>query len=460
MEGFLKVFVKRTFSLSTFEQYWVVLDGQNLTFYQGIDVQAETVGPFKDVVILKGSKVNKLRPKENGTAYGLKILSESGSQLALMDCDDQSTCSRWFRALNRAATLHVDLEEKQNNLEKFCRTLTIDPSKVTLSKELITRTYKRMALQHHPDKGGDVKVFNDINIAYNGLLSIQAAEDDKKSTYPVDYEVVIRKGGDGVGLGIVVLEDKVRHHIIVQSVQDNIQIEGMTAEAGGVILPGDILVGIGKDDCSHWFISRVKARLNGFRVPVNTTVRLAFERRLPKSSQSDTYSEPAYTPQTNSSAFSKSPQREHKTEYESADIDEDFGPEPDQKAADVSANNTFTAQRAEEYASSGNQRDKYAEEADDFSDRRDSGQENRTEQRSSSSKAHSRPHSHPQHHHQQQPHYASATKSSAAMGTTPSSSKGHERDERSTKKIAPVRLSEQFEDTTADTHINDPEFYR
>ena len=35
-------------------------------------------------------------------------------------------------------------------------------------------------------------------------------------------EAVVEGGGDGVGLGLVVVEDLVRGHIVIQSVQENI----------------------------------------------------------------------------------------------------------------------------------------------------------------------------------------------------------------------------------------------
>ena len=72
-----------------------------------------------------------------------------------------------------------------------------------------------------------------------------------------------------------VQEDRVRDNVVVQSVQEKIRILGLSVEAGGSVRPGDALIGIESDDCSHWLLSRVKARLNNFRVPVGTKVRSA-----------------------------------------------------------------------------------------------------------------------------------------------------------------------------------------
>jgi len=48
----------------------------------------------------------------------------------------------------------------------------------------------------------------------------------------------------------------------VQSTQRNILLRGLSEEAEGEILQGDALVAIDKDDCSHWPMSRVKARVS------------------------------------------------------------------------------------------------------------------------------------------------------------------------------------------------------
>ena len=45
------------------------------------------------------------------------------------------------------------------------------------------------------------------------------------------------------GLGLVVTEDKVHRRILVKTVQPNIDIVGITAEAHGYIKEGDQLIG-------------------------------------------------------------------------------------------------------------------------------------------------------------------------------------------------------------------------
>jgi hypothetical protein len=105
-----------------------------------------------------------------------------------------------------------------------------------------------------------------------------------------------------VGLGIVVLEDpvsslcvtfllnscwiiyQVSHRITVQTVQKNICLCGLSEEADDEIRPGDVLTAIERDDCRLWPLSRIRARLNSYRVPVGASVRMTFSRRVPKLS--------------------------------------------------------------------------------------------------------------------------------------------------------------------------------
>ena len=81
------------------------------------------------------------------------------------------------------------------------------------------KAYKKISLSAHPDKGGDSDVFNEIVQAYKSLLAMQEeAEIDSKSIF-CEYEVLLEKGGSGVGLGLSIIEDKVRNKIVISEIQ-------------------------------------------------------------------------------------------------------------------------------------------------------------------------------------------------------------------------------------------------
>ncbi len=53
---------------------------------------------------------------------------------------------------------------------------------------------------------GAIANFNTINHAYNALLALQAEEDEKNGSVSIDFDAEVKKGGEGIGLGLVVYE--------------------------------------------------------------------------------------------------------------------------------------------------------------------------------------------------------------------------------------------------------------
>ena len=51
----------------------------------------------------------------------------------------------------------------------------------TLTTNMIAKTYKKLCLKAHPDKGGDVDAFNKINESYSLLLSIQEEDEQRRN---------------------------------------------------------------------------------------------------------------------------------------------------------------------------------------------------------------------------------------------------------------------------------------
>lgn len=53
----------------------------------------------------------------------------------------------------------------------------------------IKKAYYKLSKQHHPDKGGDAKIFNEINEAYEILTNEETRTDyDKKSRFGANYD--------------------------------------------------------------------------------------------------------------------------------------------------------------------------------------------------------------------------------------------------------------------------------
>jgi hypothetical protein len=282
MEGYLTL-VTVKFTGIKLRNVWVVLDRQQLTWYDRLDLADQSPKKLKGVMFVRDAKFRKA--SEPNTAHALIIECENvKTTFACPTADVQST---WYKVLSRAVRLHVE-EATNDALPKQYRAQLGIGLEDKLSKALLARTYKRLCLQAHPDKGGNPEVFNKIKEAYNHLMTVQTYQDEMDSTEAEHYEVTLRKKDSKVGLGLSVSEDRLHNRMLVSKLNEDAEIVEISEEAEGEIRPGDRIIGIDNDDCSHWPVSRVIARLSLVRVPVGGTVVFTCERRVPKgSSDSD-----------------------------------------------------------------------------------------------------------------------------------------------------------------------------
>lgn len=167
MEGYLKL--KSTFSSS---KVWVVLEGQDLSYYDHIDLVEQCPKKLLGTMHIKEAQITK-KSEEKKKIFEIKIKNHKGSKLKF-DCDDGIICSTWYNVLTRAVKEHVDLMNRLAEPLKFRAALEIDPSIKKLSRSIISAAYKKLSKRDHPDKGGDNDRFNRIREAYSGLMAIQA----------------------------------------------------------------------------------------------------------------------------------------------------------------------------------------------------------------------------------------------------------------------------------------------
>jgi hypothetical protein len=271
MEGYLRV--KTSFG---FVRVWVVLDGQQISYYELFDPKDQKPKKIKGSLEIKDAEIIKISNEQ--IKYGVKIRAAKGKVTFV--CTDTNTWNAWFNILQRCVKLHEEDEERKRRPKEAREILNIPEEKFgKLTKEMIGRAYKRLCLKEHPDKGGDAEKFHKIHQSYKLLLTLQQEQHELENSEIIRYEVVIEKV-QGVGLGLSVTEDKFKARIFVSGVNPNTKIVGITEEAEGEIKVNDILIGIDNDDCSNWLLTRIRSRLDSFRVPLGEKVTFTFERRI------------------------------------------------------------------------------------------------------------------------------------------------------------------------------------
>lgn len=219
MEGYLRVQLKRFFGGPV--QRWVVLDGQQITFYDHLDLENQVAVGVKATFLVQNADIVKF--SDSKIEYGLAI--KAGNTNIKFDCENPSTCSTWYNSLLRATKLHTEENARDAANLHNCRILELDEEKDELSTKKIAKAYRKLCLIKHPDKGGSIASFNEIKDAYNTLMAQYSNIEEIENCTVVIYEAIIEKI-EVVGLGLVVAEDKIRQQIVVQRVAENTQLIG------------------------------------------------------------------------------------------------------------------------------------------------------------------------------------------------------------------------------------------
>lgn len=255
---------------------WVVIDAQQLTFYEYFDQSEQIPKKIKGALYLRDAEIIKSRTEKNQNDFTLKVKTSKGK--ATFICSDPTSWNTWFNVLNRCVSLHKEIEDREQKPILAREVLGLS-SNGKITKSMITRAYKKLTLKEHPDKGGNPDKFHQIYEAYKLLLQLQEEQDDDDNCGKVRYEVIVEKI-PGAGLGLSVTEDKIKGKIFVSGLNPKIKIIGITEESNGEVKINDILIGIDEDDCSHWFLSRIRARLDNFRCPIGSHITFTLERRI------------------------------------------------------------------------------------------------------------------------------------------------------------------------------------
>jgi hypothetical protein len=278
MEGFLlKKGRNSTFGRKSWKKRWFILEDQKLSYFDDFSVETGLpTSPEKGSVDLTGAEVTSIPDEAATFSFVIKLAQESPFYL---QAPDARTLSMWIKAISTAA--RGKIEKPVIDLPSSYSLLGLDINSHLTSAD-VNRAYRKKALKSHPDKGGDIAVFEKIQEAFDAVTAHLEENEAAKLFENRRFEAVIQKGGQGVGLGMIVVEDVAKNTIKVKDVLPGIIIKSLTAGASGSIKKDDVLVKVGNDDVTHMPLSRVIQKLNDFRVPVNSTIKLTLVRKMRK----------------------------------------------------------------------------------------------------------------------------------------------------------------------------------
>jgi hypothetical protein len=146
-----------------------------------------------------------------------------------------------------------------------------------LALELVSRLRAAGGEDGYPQA---VKEFDDIaRITMEARLKPKGSS--RRASTKVNVRMVtatIRKGPDGIGLGIVVGSNEKKSRTLVKSIMEELDAISIVRPEGASLGVGDELVGIGQEKIKGWGIEQVTGRLRD--VPEDGTVTLTFAQRV------------------------------------------------------------------------------------------------------------------------------------------------------------------------------------
>ena len=296
MEGYLRVFrpssrtwggtlfnAKRSveqFSTTAFEKEWVELDGDILSFYHYLDSQEKKPQDPKGTLCVRNLSINKFQSDAHGINFGFKFSTQLGKELLYVMFYEVSEANHWFAVLEKVKSFRQIEWERAHHREFLYRTLHIDSS-TPVSKSLIEHAYKEQMVRAK----GDDKVTRRMDRCKEQLLEIHHQNEKWKPSNVVSYDAVVeRNPGHDSGIGLQFRTHHVHGHLCVSSIETGLLLRSITNDARSIKV-GDILRGIDNDRCLRWPLTRMKARLDVFRVPMGTAVTLRFMRSVMRPDQ-------------------------------------------------------------------------------------------------------------------------------------------------------------------------------
>lgn len=130
---------------------------------------------------------------------------------------------------------------------------------------------------------GLILQFKRLQDAFNRINAKLDEDERMKHFNIITYDCVLMKNPGEVALALSVKEEAETRRILIKDIMPGVNILEMSPLANGCILPDDWLIKVRNEDIRGMPLLRVAQKLNDFRVPPSSAVRLTFERRVPKA---------------------------------------------------------------------------------------------------------------------------------------------------------------------------------
>ena len=279
-----------------FKKRWCVLQGQTLTMYDDIDLKTQKPKGLVKSHTKIVNKVARVRTTVAGDEpFCFEIVpigtlaqvdtstteSMDNREFLILAAESEESLAMWINALNEASRG----DNLVMTLVQQCHLLGLpSPQEKFPTDAEVTHAYRKAVVKHHPDKpGGNERMFRVVQKACQVILKeIERANSFDK----IEFSVIVEKT-EAAGIGLRVVEDEESGEIIVSGIHPKVKILHLDDSAGGSLIDGDILIGIGVEHTVSWKFARVRQRLNDFREPVASLINLNFRRFVQRENYDD-----------------------------------------------------------------------------------------------------------------------------------------------------------------------------
>jgi len=282
MEGYL--YKKGTGSSAigrkNWKRRWFLLEGAALSYYESFNHDTGEPIDLKGTVQVNSLRIEPVMHKDYRFTFVAKD-EQLQKTILFLRADEKNSMDLWIRTLSAASKSDANPLSRGKQLSQSYELLELNPSDPHTLQQ-VNKAYRRLCLKHHPDKGGSTAVFTSIKSAYQ-LVAAKLEKDEEHFRYNVaTFEVVLKKGAAGEGIGLVVMEDEQKNELTVKSLSSKICIVSIKGLVNDTIRIGDRVMKVGRVDVSSIPLIRLGQKLSDALVPPKTTVTLTFSRRIPK----------------------------------------------------------------------------------------------------------------------------------------------------------------------------------